>query len=137
MLVNNPQTIVAGSQNERRAQLSQRPERAKVVEVGRGLFGLDQGRFRSGICASRTARARGTIACGRQAGRLKECRCSLTPCFLIPPIAGLEVLGSKRQLAGDGRGQVRCQRKGLRISPGCLERGRIGVGLLEKLHSIR
>ena len=43
MLVDDPQSIVAGGQNEGLAKLAERLERAETVEGGGCLFGFDQG----------------------------------------------------------------------------------------------
>ena len=51
MLVDDPQAVFAGGQNEGLAQLAQRTQRAQLVQVGGGLLGLDQGRLRRGIQA--------------------------------------------------------------------------------------
>jgi len=69
-----------------------------VVEVGRGLFGLDQGVSAAGFVPAAPP-GLGNNRLRRQAGRLKECRCSLTHAF-DPPIAGLEVLAVKGSLPG-------------------------------------
>src|ERR1035437_488734 len=132
MLVDDPQAVVAGGQNEGLAQLPQRPERAQVVEVGGGLLGLDQGRFRRRIRACCIAGAWRAVAGGRQAGRLEQRRRSLAPRLLVSPSAGIECLGSEGQFAGNGRGKARRQLAGFSVCLGGLERGRIGVGLRRK-----
>ena len=43
MLVDYPQAVVAGGQNERLAQLAQRAQGAQMIEVGGGLFGFNLG----------------------------------------------------------------------------------------------
>ena len=49
MLVNDPQAVVAGGQNERLTQLPQGLERAKVVQVDGCLFGLNLGGSCGGV----------------------------------------------------------------------------------------
>ncbi len=50
MLVDNPQAVFAGGQNEGLAQLAEGPKRTEVVENGGGLFGFDlRGRRSGGI----------------------------------------------------------------------------------------
>ena len=49
MLIDDPQAVVAGGQNERFPELAERFERAEVVEIGGGLLGFDQGGCRCGI----------------------------------------------------------------------------------------
>ena len=53
MLVDYPQAVVSGGQDERLAQLAQRAQRTQVVQIGGGLFRLDQGSLRR--CAGRVA----------------------------------------------------------------------------------
>ena len=45
VLVNDPQAVVAGGQNEGFAQLAEGFERAEMVEGGGGLLGFDEGRL--------------------------------------------------------------------------------------------
>jgi len=87
-----------------------------VVEVGGGLLGSIRP-FPLRIRAGGIAGVGGTVACRRQAEWLKECRRSLAPRFLVAPVARLETLGGKGQLAGDGCGQLMRQLKGFGISP--------------------
>src|ERR1035438_2886030 len=130
MLVDYPQTVGSGGQNERFAQLPQRVERAYLVEVGGGLLSLDQSRFSRGIGAGGVPGARGAVSGGRQAGwREERCR-GLTPRLPIVPVpaAGMEALGGKGQLARNRCGKAWRQLEGFCVSLGGLECGWVGVG---------
>ena len=99
MLVDDPQSVVAGGQNERLAQLPQRAQRAQMVEVGGGLLGLDQGRFRRGIRAVLHRRMPGEQSSGggRLAGWKSAAAASPQACWSSQP-PGLEALRSQRKV---------------------------------------
>src|ERR1035437_4688199 len=107
MLVNNPQSVVAGGQNERFAQLRQRAEGAQLVQVGGCLFGFHQsgrrrGAWSPGDCASGIW---GAAFRRQRTGRLEQrCR-SLAPCLLIvsSPSAWIQGPRIKGQPTGKGR----------------------------------
>src|ERR1035441_6460993 len=95
MLVDDPQAIVAGGQNERLAQLGQRAERAQVVQSGDGLLGLHLCRSRGGGHGRFGGRIRrvshciGGIwkaaVCGGRTGWLKKRRSGFAPRLLVHP----------------------------------------------------
>ena len=74
MLVDDPEAILSGGQDEGLAKLSQRPQGAELVEVGGSLFGFDLG---CSVCAGAVLVVEGVesgeqLSCAGSAGRIHQ-----------------------------------------------------------------
>ena len=100
MLVDNPQAVVPCGQNKRLTKLFERLERAEMVEVCGGLFGLDNGGGRGcsrALGNSRTMRAAVFLPL-RPAGRVPR---RPRPASLVEAVR--EALGAMpKRIAGNG-----------------------------------
>jgi hypothetical protein len=136
VLIDDPQSVVSGGQNEGFAQLAERLEGAEAVKGIGGLFGFNQGSGGGGVapvshCAVGVWAAitggwgavRGEESVGRSAQGLRSRPRTNRPSGKAPAVPLVKTSLTEGQRAGNGRGQTRGQLEAFGVGEG----GWIGV----------